>query len=843
MHRLYFALFLFASLLLISPTSTYSQSSLQSPSEFLGYELGSRFTLHYRVMDYFEHVAAQSPQVELVQYGSTYEGRPLVTAYVSSQENMSRLESIRTANLARAGMVDTETDLEPIPAIVWLSYNVHGNESVSTEAALKTIHTLLDPANTEVQTWLANTVVIIDPCLNPDGRDRYVSWYNRSVGRFPDIDGIAREHNEPWPGGRTNHYYFDLNRDWAWLTQKEVQARVAHYNTWMPQIHVDFHEQGVNSPYFFAPAAQPYHGAITPWQREFQQTIGKNHAKYFDQEGWLYFTRQVFDLFYPGYGDTWPTFNGAIGMTYEQAGSGRAGLGIRTLEGDTLTLNDRIDHHYTTGLSTIEITSVHHEEVTRQFQQFFEASSMVTEDDYKSYVIKAPIQSDRLKTLTSYFDAQGITYGIARSGQNLQGYSYTNGTDTRFSVQQGDLVLSAFQPKSTLLQVLFDPNPSLTDSLTYDITSWGLPYVFGLDAYASKTRLAVDTDPPQFQPIVLPDEQQPYVYLSRWESFEDAAFLADLLRQKVRTRYAEKSFMLNGHSYKPGTLVITRTGNTHLSQRFDTIVRETARRHQQPLDAALTGYVDQGSDFGSSDVHFLEPPRVAFLTGESTSPYGSGEVWHYLDQQLGYPSTTLNAQSLRISQLSEIDVLILPPGNYTAIFSQTELNELRDWVRNGGRLIAMGSATSYLANKDGFNLEEKKQGAKKDSVDHATRTYADRDRIAISDNVSGAIFKVDLDTSHPLAFGYEKTYFTLKRSDDVYALLEDEDDWNVGVLAKDGHRSGFVGAKSRDKMASGLILGIQEMGRGDVVYMAESPLFRAFWYNGRLLVANAIFFR
>ena len=843
MVRFFFPLLLFAAFPGFAPVSSFSQEAPESPSTFLGYELGTQFTPHYRVMDYFEHVASRSSQVELVHYGSTYEGRPLVTAYVASEENMARLEAIRTANLGLAGLHSNESTLESMPAIVWLGYNVHGNESVSTEAALKTLHALVDPTNTQAQSWLSNTVVIMDPCMNPDGRDRYVSWYNRSVGRFPDLDGIAREHNEPWPGGRSNHYYFDLNRDWSWITQKEVQARVAHYNTWMPHVHVDFHEQGVNNPYYFAPAAEPYHEAITPWQREFQYTIGKNHAKYFDEAGWLYFTRQVFDLLYPGYGDTWPTYNGAIGMTYEQAGSGRAGLGILTLEGDTLTLTDRIEHHHITGLSTVEITSENHQQVVDQFQQFFETAQTNPRGDFKGYVIKGPVHQDRLKTLLHYFDAQGIEYGMAQSNQNLQGYSYNEGTNTRFSVEQGDIVLSAFQPRSTLLRVLFDPDPVLSDSLTYDITSWALPYIFGLNAYATPSRITVSTDVPQAQPLVLPDEERPYAYLSRWESFEDASFLADLLRQKVRARYAEKTFTLDGIAFEPGTLIITRAGNEHLAERFDAIIRETASRHQQPLHAANTGFVEQGSDFGSGDVHFLEPPRVAFLTGERMSAYRSGEIWHFLDQQLGYPSTIINARSLRINELSEIDVLILPPGSYGTLLTQSTLNDLKSWIRDGGRLIAMGSAAAFLTNREGFNLKEKNVDAKKDSVDHTSRTYANRDRIAITDNVSGAIYKVNLDTSHPLAFGYDPTYFTLKRSDAVYAPLEGANEWNVGVLAPNGHRSGFVGAKSKTKLASGLLFGVQNMGRGDIVYMAESPLFRGFWYNGRLLVANAIFFK
>ena len=343
-----------------------SANTLLPPSDFLGYKLGDKFTPHHLVVDYLFHVLQNEPNVEIIEYGKTYEGRPLMLAFISSVDNMDKLEQIRKDNLIRAGIIEGSTKTKKV-GIVWLSYNVHGNEANSTEAAMKTLHALADKSNIKTQEWLKNTVVIIDPSVNPDGRDRYANWYRMTANRWPDADPLGREHMEPWPGGRTNHYYFDLNRDWAWQTQVESQLRIVKYNEWLPHIHVDFHEQGYNSPYFFAPAAKPLHQYITDWQKDFQKTIGLNHAKYFDRNNWLYFTKESFDLLYPSYGDTYPTYNGAIGMTYEQAGHSRGGLAIETEDGDTLTLADRLEHHYTTGLSTIEVASKNVEKMVNEF--------------------------------------------------------------------------------------------------------------------------------------------------------------------------------------------------------------------------------------------------------------------------------------------------------------------------------------------------------------------------------------------------------------------------------------------------------------------------------------------
>ncbi|HRP33048.1 MAG TPA: M14 family zinc carboxypeptidase, partial [Agriterribacter sp.] len=288
-------------------------AQIQSPEVFLGYPLGTKFTPHHKIVEYFKQVAAAAPEMVKIQsYGTSIEGRPLMVAFISSAEHIKNLEAIRRNNLQLAHMVaGTPVSPATTPVTVWLSYNVHGNEASSSEAAMLTLFELVNPANTQTKEWLKHAVVVMDPCINPDGRDRYVNWYNSIVGLHFNPQLSAREHREPWPGGRTNHYNFDLNRDWAWQTQPETQQRLKLYQQWYPQIHVDYHEQGINAPYYFAPAAQPYHETITEWQRNFQVTIGKNNAKYFDVNNWLYFTKEIFDLYYPSYGDTYPIYNGA----------------------------------------------------------------------------------------------------------------------------------------------------------------------------------------------------------------------------------------------------------------------------------------------------------------------------------------------------------------------------------------------------------------------------------------------------------------------------------------------------------------------------------------------------
>lgn len=832
-------------LVLFITTQGNAQTGLQSPKEYLGYELGDQFTPHHKVLGYFKMVAENTPLVTYEKYGATNEGRELGIVKVSSEQNHNRLEQIRTDNLKRTGLMEGDVQGEDIP-IVWLSYNVHGNESSSSEAALKTLYELVRPDQFDTQSWLKNTVVVMDPMINPDGRDRYVHWYKETVGEQYNAQAEAREHHEPWPGGRTNHYYFDLNRDWAWLTQKESRDRLKVYQQWMPQIHVDFHEQGFNDPYYFAPAAKPFHQAITDWQRQFQFTIGENHAKYFDKNNWLYFTREVFDLFYPSYGDTYPIFNGAIGMTYEQGGSGFAGLGIQKAEGDTLTLKDRLLHHYTTGLSTVEVASANASRMMDEFEEYFQSARENPVGMYKSYVIRDD-SSAGLHAMLDLLDDHKIRYKRLGKERDFNGFDYRTGQQNDVSFSENDIVVSAYQPKSVLTRVLFEPNPELTDSLTYDITAWALPYTYGVETYGIEDRVGGE-DFNRSRPGIKNDfSGQPYAYLADWEDVSDVKFLADLYKHEVSVRVAQEPFSIEGRDYNIGALIITRSGNANVGSGFDTIVQEAAARNNQQLRAVSTGFVTSGADFGSSNVSLLKAPRVALLSGSGTSSSMVGEVWHFFDKQIGYPITMIDTDYFSGINLADFEVLILPSGFYNDTLDEKRLNEVKDWVHSGGTLIAMQGANSLLAGKEGFALKEKsdekdegdEEKAEESGDEEKLKTYLNRQRERTPDFNPGSIFKVTLDNTHPLAFGYDETYFSLKLDTDTYGYLEDG--WNVGVIKEDAHQSGFIGYRAKEKLEKSLTFGVQDMGSGTVVYLIDNPLFRAFWHNGKLLFGNAVF--
>lgn len=788
---------------------------LQSPSEFLGYELGTRFSRHHQVVSYFEHLEAANPdRVKLFQYGETYEGRPLFIAYISAAENIDNLDAIRTAHL---GSTSGESGADK--AIVWMSYNVHGNESVSTEASMLTAHELL----TTRKELLENTVVIVDPCINPDGRDRYVNWYNQYRNAPYQANPDSKEHHEPWLSGRPNHYMFDLNRDWAWLTQKESQQRIKVYNQWLPHIHVDFHEQGVNNPYYFAPAAEPLHEVITDWQKEFQNTIGKNHARYFDREGWFYFTKERFDLLYPSYGDTYPTYNGAIGMTYEQGGSGRAGLGVITAIGDTLTLQDRIAHHHTTGISTVEISSQNAGRLISEFTDFYKANNF----NYQSYILQG--DNDKIEALTSLLDAHEIQYGF--TDKSVKGYSYQEGSTLDNATPK--LVVSTDQLKGKLVKVLFEPKTKLNDSLTYDITAWSLPYAYGLKAVASKSKISGNLNS-SAKNVDFEGDENTIAWITDWNSMKDARFLAHLLKQGVRVRFNEEPFSFGERTYNRGSLIITKGDNPDVN--LNGILMDAHQKFSKTIYATTTGMVANGYDFGSSSVRMIKKPRVAVYSGGSTSTLGFGEVWHFFEQQLHYPVTILDNSYFDGVDMGSYDILVLP--NMRSL-ENDHLEKIKAWVRDGGKLIAIGSSLGALEGDDDFSLaaidSEEDEGGSENTPD----AYNSSSREGIKQLITGAIFKARVDVTHPLSFGYNETYYTLKLSDNAYQWL---DGGNAAYLEKTAVPvAGFAGSEALKKQGGSFVFATENLGQGTVVYMADNPLFRGFWENGKLFFANALF--
>ncbi len=835
----FFLFFLFCPL--------FSQA-VQSPFEFLGYELGDRLTYHNRVVDYFEHVASVSPNVELEHYGETWEKRPLVAAIVTSAANMENLEDIRLSNLAKAGFVEDKETGRQMP-VVWLSYNIHGNEASATEAALKTLYSLVSDKYPEGENWLDHCVVIIDPCLNPDGREKYAMQYHSRAGNRINLDPNSWHRSQPWPGTRVNHYLYDLNRDWPWQTQKETRRRLSFYRQWMPHIHIDFHEMGADRYYFFPPAAKPQHEVITQWQREFQEIFGSRLADNFDSRNELYWTGESFDLLSPSYGDTWPTFNGALGFTFEQGGSGRAGLAVELQTGDTLTLADRIENQYNAGITTVETAFEMRERILEEFNSFFARGENDPPGEYKSYVIRSSNSDGTLEALTSFLDRNGIEYAHPGSaGRTYTGFSYLGNEESRFELDENDVVVSAYQPHSHLVQVFFEPETMHTDTISYDITAWALPYAYNAEAYAVNQRIGVSDKPVEF-PFSENEYsgESPYAYIAEWTDMRSVSFLSALLQEEIRVRYATEPFAVNGNDFDRGTIVITRADNSHISG-LDSLVVELSNSSSVELFTTSTGMSTKGKDLGSRSFSYIAPPDVMLVGGSGTSSASVGDLWYYFEQVLDYPLTIVEPDNLQSVGLDRYDIVILPAGNY---IGEGEMERLIDFARGGGRLIALESALRPFANRNELDFGEavsryrdqrqKEEQEWPEDPRDLLIGYNELRTEDLKERTSGSIYRVTLDESSPLAYGIGENWFVQKRNSTVYPYLP-RGSWNVGTLRDNSYVSGYVGEKLREEFLHSLVIGNENLGRGDIIYITDSPLFRGYWHSGRMLFGNMLFF-
>lgn len=815
-----------------------SFAQIKSPAEFLP-NYGKQVSFYSELEAYYAYLTENSELIQKNPYGFTSQGRTLNTYYISTPENLKNLESIRENHLYSIGMLSKKPAVAIEKAIVWLSFNVHGNEIGAAESSMKVAYELINPQNAETKKWLENTIVILDPCLNPDGFSRYGNWLRDISGKNLHPEVSDREHMEPWPGGRQNHYAYDLNRDWAWQTQVETQQRMVRYNQWMPQVHVDVHEMGYNEPYFFPPAAEPFHDFITKPQRDFHNAIGENTSKKFDAQGWSYYTRERFDLFYPSYGDTYPSFNGAVGMTYEQGGIG-AGRAVMMQNGTILTLQDRINHHAVAVLTAVETASNRKEKLIADFKAYFKDSRQNPKGKYKTYIVKNNGKSEQLALLLKQ---NQIEFAYADETKKLSGYHYQSNQEKSFSVAPNDMIISASQSKSVLTQVLFEPNQRLSDSLSYDITAWALPHAFGIESYALKNTLSIKSK----SQINLSDTIVPknaFAFSIPWNSRVSAKIAASLLRKNIKVRSARKASAFGNAKIALGDLIVLKSDNRQLPDFEKALASLLVEKSDYKV--IESGFSTNGGDLGGENYPLLRAPKVLLLSGSGVSPTDFGQVWFYMDQIVNYPVSIVDISDLRRVSLSDFTTLVLPDGWYD--LSDGQKKNIDDFISKGGKVIAMQNALSLFEDREGYSLtqfatEDEKEAAKKETNDEALKMrfeqYLNAERRSISNAVPGAIIENVLDKTHPLSYGLGDSYYSLKTSDKHFKVLKNV--WNVAYVPEKYKSYGFIGQNLKKKLENTVTYAVEPVGKGQVIYMVDNPLFRGFWENGNLLFSNALF--
>ncbi|MBI4429605.1 MAG: hypothetical protein HY562_10850 [Ignavibacteriales bacterium] len=835
------------------------QVSVPTPESVLGYRIGERFTDYRNLERYMEKLAAASDRVRRIVYGQTYEYRPLQILIISSPANLFRLEEIRTANLRLTDPRNDKTKaaadqtIASSPAIVWLSYGVHGNEASSPEAAIATAYQLCAGTDARTQAIIENIVTIIDPSENPDGRERYVRWANGASTSPPNVEPLAYEHREPWPGGRTNHYFFDLNRDWAWQTQQETQARVKIYREWIPQVHVDFHEMSYNNTYFFFPAAPPFHEALPPEVKKWGEIYGKGNAEAFDKLGIPYFVGEVYDMFHPGYGDSWPTFNGAIGMTYEEAGG--AGISIKKSSGQVLTLRDRARNHFITGVATLETTVKYKKERIQDFYKFWQIG-LENPGRVKGYVFAAGTDPSRALRLSSLLINQGIEVHTLQVPAQLDVQRFYAKKSSRENFAKGTLYVSLQQPQSRLARAILEPHAAVKDTFFYDVSAWSLPVAYGLDAYTAESPLpagAKKISDVELVPGNVVGGQAQFAYLIPWDRNNAIPLVWQLLERGYSVHHATRPFESMRRHFGAGT-VITYTGQNKDSLHSD--IQQLASTYGVDVFSTNTGLTDKGISLGSNRVRPIKKNGIAILTEVPVSAYDFGQLWFLFEREYKIPFTAMRASEVKTQELDAYRVLIIPSGgDFRPVIDSATVDKLRRWVLQGGVVIGIEEGARFLTkNRSGLTAallqtDKKEDEKSKDEKEREKtnkeltkrQTLFEKQESQRLDQIPGTIFRALVDTTHPIGFGMPHQLYVFKGNGTPVELSETGH--NVARFSPDTTEvSGYAFPERARKTAETAYIQNFRLGRGHVVLFTEDVAFRMFWLGLNKLLMNTILF-
>ncbi len=862
------------------PDGSYDES-VPTPETVLGYPLGARHTPHHLLTRFLEAMASSSPRVRLERIGESYLGRAQFHVIVSAPANLERLDEIRagirdlTRIDSRADAARVEAILADTPAIAMLNYSVHGNEASGVEAAMRTVYQLAAGTDETTRGILERVVTVIDPVQNPDGHDRYVGFINNWIVTESNADYQSLEHDEPWPGGRTNAYYFDLNRDWFLLTQVESVNRIKALLKWLPQVAPDLHEMGSNSTYFFHPPMLPVNWNIPQVTRKWLEIYGRANAEAFDGFGWTYYTREDFDMLYPGYGESLPTLLGAIGMTYEQ-GSARSRRRERR-DGTVFELRDATWHHFIASMTTLAVTADRREEKLRDFHRFFTESVLVAASGEIRAVCIPPSDPMRVNKLIERVQLLGGVASRATESFVVRGaHDYLAGRTRDVQLPAGTIVIPLRQTAGVVLKTILEPDTRLESSFLdeerrridrgessrfYDVTAWNLPMTYDLPSYASPTdvEVALEVVEPleRTRPESAPVSRARTAYVVPPDTNANIALVIGLLGKGYRVRVASKSFTLGETEYAPGTAVLRVSRNPDtLHDAINELLAETGGT----AAATDTAYTPDGIDLGSGNILALREPRVAVLGGDGFSSYNFGAVRYLFEQVWKLPHSALRGESVGRLDLDRYNVIVLPRSRgLQSVLGERGIARLKHWVEDGGVLVAIGSSVDFIASEAlGLSSAPKYRQRRREPGD-APATPAGGDggpaeggsprapgkRFEVEKLLStpGAILKVILDERSHLAWGYPRgSVPALVAGRSVYEPITDDQGITAGRY-DDGPEmvlSGHVWPEMRELLRGKAHVWRERRGQGQVICFAEDPVFRASYDGLERLFFNAV---
>ncbi len=826
---------IYYSIIIISFNYSYTQDyfldnfgpyneSIQSPEDFLGYEIGDQHTRHDLILSYFKYLSAVSERADLIIYGKSYEGRTLTLLSISSEENLKNLEEIKTEHLKSTIPGSIKKINENLPVIINLGYGIHGNEPSGSEAAMLTAYTLIASKNKKINRLTTDSVVFIDPTLNPDGRDRHSQWANQYKSINLVADSNDAEHNESWPRGRTNHYWFDLNRDWLLAIHPEIRGKLNWLHEWYPNVVVDVHEMGTNSNYFFDPMkpSASVKPLIPQENVDLYPIFAEYYIKYMNSIGSFYYSKESFDETYPGYGSTYSDLQGGLALLFEQASSRGH---VQETNYGKMTFGFTIRNQFLNGIATVE-AAVDNKILLRDYQKRFFESSL---SEFKNEKIKAYEFGDiHDKNRTNAFIDKLLIHKIKVYEK-----------DDKFLVPIN-------QVQSRMVKNFFETHDKYLDSVFYDASAWSVSNFYNMKHKALKSidikKLVRVKDMSVNNPKV---SKSNYAYILDWDDYNTPAALNHLHKNGVISYSAYKPFSIKINKnnavkgFNRGTVMVPVSKQKVDSEKLFEIVKSAQEKFNIPVFSTETGYSSAGIDLGSNYFKINKKVKVAMLIGDGVNSYEAGEVWHLLDTRVHIPLTKIRLNQFNRTSLDKYTTLVMVSGTYNQI-AELGIKKIKDWVDKGNTLITIGTASSWAIKKE--IVEESLVETKKDTI-FSRKRYIDAREYSGRDRIGGSILKADLDLTHPLTFGYRDKSIPVYKNNNVFLDKSKSHYSSVAMYSKNPHIDGYVSKNNMENNLKGSAsLIVSGSGSGRVVLFADNPNFRGTWYGTNKLFLNAIFF-
>lgn len=813
------------------PEITYDPD-IPTPESYLGYQIGEWHISHDQQLAYMRHLAELSPRMSLRQHARTYEGRPLIHIIVTSEANQARLDEIQASHVAlsdpeRSGQLD----ISEMPTVIYQGFSIHGNEPSGANAAPLVAYYLAAARGPEIEEMLNNLVIIFDPSFNPDGLTRFSTWANMHKNKNLTSDSNDREYDEAWPGGRTNHYWFDINRDWLPVQHPESRGRIQTFHDWKPNVLTDHHEMGSNSTFFFMPGEPTRVHPLTPkMNQELTGKIAEYHVKALDEIGSLYYSGEGYDDFYYGKGSTYPDANGCIGILFEQASS-RGHL--QETDNGLLSFPYTIRNQVTTALST-QKAAVGLREDLLGFQRDFYRQSMkdASGDRVKSYVFGDSEDKARTQALLEVMRRHRIDVYQLKNNLSLDGKAFS---------AEASYVVPTEQTQYRLIKAMFETRTSFEDSLFYDVSAWTLPMAFNIP-YAETGRKDIFGDPvtdlTDTDAMAAPGRSN-YAYLIDWDDYFAPKAVYRLLRAGLRAKVAARPLELEGVRYPEGTIMVPARNQDLSADEIYALMKEVSADSGVKITPANTGFSPVGPDLGSNDFEVVEEPRVLLAVGEGVSSYDAGEIWHLFDQRYDIVTHKVDVNSLSRVDIWQYNVIVLPNGSYGSLSSQTET--LKRWLRDGGTLITFDRSARWAAQNGLASLKVRSETDDK-KEDNSRRPYAMSGRDRGGKVIGGAIFAIEADLTHPVFYGYHRKEIPVFKRGTLF-FEPSKNIYATPALYKNKPLlSGYLNRIYEGRIDGSAAVVVSGVGRGRTISMNFNPNFRAFWYGTNRIFLNSVFF-